>query len=171
MILKNLKQHLRLAMTNWKVMWRYDVLIEKAVTLKYVDSLRFGDHCTIQSGAYLYGSRQGNPVTFGKHVVVSANCMILGEGGLEVGDFTHLGPLVTITSQFGDSHTEMTNASPKVKYLPIRIGRGCWIGAGAVIMPGTVLGDSCLVAPNSVVFGVWKENIKLMGNPARKVKR
>src|SRR5262249_29271712 len=156
-------QHIRLAYANWRVIWKYDVLIEKCVTLKYVDSIRFGVHCTLQSGVYFYGSRRGTPVVIGDHVVVAANCMLLGEGGLEIGDTSHIGPHVVITTQFGDSNTDMINPAAQLKYLPIRIGRGCWIGSGAVIMPGTVLGDRCIVAPNSVVFGVWKDDTKLMG--------
>jgi acetyltransferase-like isoleucine patch superfamily enzyme len=34
-------------------------------------------------------------------------------------------------------------------------------------MPGVVLGDCCKVAPNSVVFGAWGDNVTLAGNPAR----
>jgi acetyltransferase-like isoleucine patch superfamily enzyme len=171
MILKNFWHHVRLASANWKLMWRYDVLIEKGVTAKYIDSIRFGTHCTVQSGAYLYGSRQGNPVVFGDHVVVSAHSIILGEAGVEIGAATHLGPHVVITSQFGDPRSDMTAPQAQLKYIPVKLGRGCWIGAGAVIMPGTVLGDCCIVAPNSVVYGMWGDDVKLAGNPARKTNR
>lgn len=155
---------------NWlNVVVRHDVLVETAVTFKYWRSLRFGEKCTVQSAAYIYGSRRGNPVVFGDGTVVSHGCMLLGEGGLVVGDFTHLGPAVAITTQYGDSNSESCTDNPTVKYCEVRIGRGCWIGAGSVIMPGTVLGDRCIVAPNSVVYGVWKSNAKLAGNPARNV--
>jgi len=171
MILKNLRHRIRLHIAIFKLMWRYDVLIEKGVTAKYIDSIRFGTHCTINSGAYLYGSRRGNPVVFGDNVVLSAQAMVYGEGGVDIGSGTHLGVGVVLTTQFGDTRSDMTAAEPVVKSVAVKIGRACWIGSGAILMPGTVLGDRCIVAPNSVVFGVWGDDVKLAGNPARRVKR
>jgi acetyltransferase-like isoleucine patch superfamily enzyme len=166
-ILKNVKHRLELALTNVRVAARWDVLIEKNVTIKYWKTLSFGEHCTLQSGVYVYGSRSGNRVEFDHHVVVAAGSTILGEGGCSFGAFTHLGPGVVVTSQYGDSDSEMSTAAPTVKTLPIRIGAGCWIGSSSVIMPGTDLGDNCIVAPSSVVYGKWPAKTKLSGNPAR----
>jgi acetyltransferase-like isoleucine patch superfamily enzyme len=56
----------------------------------------------------------------------------------------------------------------------IRIGRGCWIGQGAVIicMEGElVLGPNCVVAANAVVTRSAPANSVLSGNPARIVKQ
>jgi acetyltransferase-like isoleucine patch superfamily enzyme len=171
MIVKNLRHRLKLFWQSARLIRRYDVLVERGVTIKYADSMSFGRHCTLQSGAYLYGSRSHRPVRFGDYVVVAGGCMVLGEGGLEIGDFTHLGPHVVLTTQYGDSASDMCRPDPQVKYLPVTVGRGCWIGAGAVIMPGTVLGDRCIVAPNSVVFGLWPAGRRLAGNPARAERR
>ena len=100
--------------------------------------------------------------------VVAAGCMVLGEGGVAIGAHTHLGPHVVVTTQYGDSTGEMITGSPRLKVAPVVIGRGSWIGTGAVIMPGTVLGERCVVAPGSVVFGVWGDGVTLSGNPARR---
>jgi len=167
MLIKNLRHRVRLAIANLEMARRHDVLIEKGVTIKYGRSISFGAHCTVQSGAYLYGSRSRRKVVFGRNVVVGAGGMVLGEGGLTVGDHTHFGPHVVVTTQYGDSTADMSAEETVLKYLAVSIGRGCWIGAGAVIMPGTILGPECVVAPNSVVYGEWGERAKLAGNPAR----
>jgi maltose O-acetyltransferase len=167
MILKNLGHRLRLAWQVLLLMRRYDVLVEKAVTVKYVDSIRIGRHCTLQSGVYVYGSRSGKAVVFGDYVAIGGGGMLLGEGGLSIGDYTHLGPRVVVTTQYGDSSAERLQAEAVLKYAPVKLGRGCWIGAGSVIMPGSSLGDGCIVAPNSVVFGAWRAGSVLAGNPAR----
>ena len=168
MIKKNVLHALRLLITNIKVMARADVLIEKGVTIKYSETLLFGEHVTLQSGVYLYGSRSGRQVKFGNRVVLAHGVTVLGEGGAEFGDFTHLGPGVVCTTQYGDSTGSMCSASPNIKTAPIQLGRGCWIGSGAVLMPGVTLGDECIVAPNSVVFGAWPAGTKLSGSPARR---
>jgi acetyltransferase-like isoleucine patch superfamily enzyme len=167
-ILKNIRQWARLQWNLWNLALRHDVLIERAVTIKYWRSIRFGEKCTVQSAAYLYGSRGGHEVAIGDHVVISHGCMVLGEGGVALGDYTHLGPQVVVTTQYGDSGAEMCTPDPVRKYAPVRMGRGCWIGAGSVIMPGTVLGERCVVAPNSVVYGAWGDGVTLAGNPARR---
>jgi acetyltransferase-like isoleucine patch superfamily enzyme len=165
---KNVRHRLRLAWQNLQIAARYDVLLEPGVTLKYIDTITFGIHTTVQSGAYIYGSRKGASVSFGDHVVVAAGAIVLGEGGVTVGEFTHLGPHVVVTSQYGDSTAEMLTASPTVRTDPVHIGRGSWIGSGAVVMPGARLGDRCVVAPGSVVYGRWPDDTKLAGNPARR---
>jgi acetyltransferase-like isoleucine patch superfamily enzyme len=169
-ILKNVKHHLKLWWSELKLISRHDVLIERGVTVKYADNIVFGSRCTLQSGTYLYGSRSGKAVTVGSHVVFAACSMVLGEGGVEIGDFTHLGPHVVVTSQYGDSRTPSMTERPTVKTDPVRIGKGCWIGSGTVVMPGTSLGDRCIVAPLSVVYGHWADGVTLAGNPARRVK-
>lgn len=170
MLLKNLRHRARLHWNLLNLMWRFDVVAEPAVTVKYWRSIRIGRHCMLQTAAYLYGSRSGCELLLGDHVVVSNACMLLAEGGIAIGSFTHLGPQVVITTQYGDSSGEMCTENPVRKLAPVRIGAGCWIGSGAVIMPGTVLGDRCIVSPNAVVFGSWGDDASLTGNPARRLR-
>jgi acetyltransferase-like isoleucine patch superfamily enzyme len=171
MIWKNVRHALKLAATHWKVAARWDVLLERGVTLKYAETFSFGEHCTLQSGVYVYGSRTGKPCVFGHHVVLAAGAIVLGEGGFSLGAYTHLGPGVVLTTQYGDSRGPMATASPHVKTAPVRVGEGCWVGSGSVLMPGVTLGDECVVAPGSVVFGHWGDRVTLSGNPARPVRQ
>ncbi len=167
MIGKNLLHWGRLLLHNVSLMWRYDVLIERAVTTKYIASITFGKHTTVQSGSYIYGSRFGHPVRFGDYSALAPGVIVLGDGGFELGDYSHLGPRVVVTTQYGDSRSEMLSPQTSLRYAPVRIGRGCWVGSGSIIMPGTILGECCVVAPNSVVFGNWPDRVHLSGNPAR----
>jgi acetyltransferase-like isoleucine patch superfamily enzyme len=167
MIFKNFVHRSRLLLHNLVLMWRYDVLIERGVTTKYIDSIQFGKHVTVQSGCYLYGSRFGYPVRFGDYTALGPGVVVLGDGGFELGDYSHFGPRVVVTTQYGDSKAERLKPDASLKYAPVRIGRGSWIGSGSVIMPGTVLGECSIVAPHSVVFGKWPAGVQLAGNPAR----
>ena len=168
-IYKNIKQIFRIARGKWSLISKFDVLIEPSVVIKFPDSITFGARCTVQAGAYIYGSRNEKPVRFGNYVLVSHGNTIMGEAGLEIGDFTHLGPHVSVVTQYGDGKTDPCVPNPTVKYAAISIGKGCWIGAGSIIMPGTILGDRTRVAPNSVVYGRWPDGQLLSGDPARSV--
>lgn len=52
----------------------------------------------------------------------------------------------------------------------IKIGKGCWIGAKATILDGTVLGDGCIVAAGAVVNGNFPPMSILGGVPAKIIK-
>lgn len=58
-------------------------------------------------------------------------------------------------------------------YLPAKtdIGENCFIGIGARIQAGTVLGRGCIVGANSVVRGHFPAHSVIVGMPARVVKR
>lgn len=52
-----------------------------------------------------------------------------------------------------------------------RIGRNCFIGGNALILPGVEIGDSCIVAAGSVVTRSVPAGSIVAGNPARIVRR
>lgn len=51
------------------------------------------------------------------------------------------------------------------------IGKNCFIGIGAAIQAGTILGNQCIVGTNSVVRGEFPDYCVIVGSPARVVKR
>lgn len=54
---------------------------------------------------------------------------------------------------------------------PISIGRRCFIGGGATIMPGVTIGDESIVGGGSVVFDDVPPRTIVAGNPARVIRR
>lgn len=61
----------------------------------------------------------------------------------------------------------------KQKYIRkyTEIGENCFIGYGASIQAGTILGKQCIVGSNSVVRGVFPDFSIIVGVPARVIKR
>ncbi len=53
---------------------------------------------------------------------------------------------------------------------PIKIGRHCFVGGGAVILPGVKVGDESIVAAGSVVHENVPERSIVAGNPARVIR-
>ncbi len=51
--------------------------------------------------------------------------------------------------------------------MAVHIGRCCWIGAGAIIMPGVTIGDNSVIGAGSVVTKDIPENVVAVGNPCR----
>lgn len=52
----------------------------------------------------------------------------------------------------------------------IKIGNNSFIGARAVLLPGTRIGDNCIIGAGSVVKGEIPDNSVVIGNPAKIVK-
>jgi galactoside O-acetyltransferase len=51
--------------------------------------------------------------------------------------------------------------------MPVNIGRCCWIGAGAIILPGVTIGDNTVIGAGSVVTNDIPANVVAVGNPCR----
>ncbi len=56
-------------------------------------------------------------------------------------------------------------------YLHTRIGRNCFIGGRAIILPGVCVGDGSIVAAGAVVTKDVPAKCIVAGNPARVIKR
>lgn len=55
---------------------------------------------------------------------------------------------------------------PTGRIEPIRIGRHCFIGGGATVLPGVTIGDECIVAAGAVVTEDIPPRSIAAGNPA-----
>ena len=49
----------------------------------------------------------------------------------------------------------------------VHIGKNCWIGAGALIMPGVTIGEGSVIGAGSVVIKDVPANVVAVGNPCR----
>lgn len=97
----------------------------------------------------------------------SPGVYINADNGVEIGDYTNLGPNVGIIS----ANHDLVDNGMQVPASPIRIGRFCWIGMNAVVLPGVALGDFTVVGAGAVVTRSFPEGYcVLVGNPARAVK-
>ena len=87
--------------------------------------------------------------------------------GIEIGDYTNIGPNVGIIST---NHHAVNNAI-LTDAPPVRIGRFCWIGMNAVILPGVELGDFTIVGAGSVVTKSFPDGFRVIGgSPAQVLK-
>ena len=97
---------------------------------------------------------------------IMKGCYIQGKGGIEIGDYTQIAPNVVIVSANHDVYDSRIHVLKKV-----RIGKYCWIGAGAKIMPGVELGDFTIVGAGAVVTKSFKDGYCVLGGvPAKQIK-
>ena len=108
-------------------------------------------------------------ITRGKNVFPgdSPGVYINAVNGVSIGDYTNIGPNVGVVS----SNHDFVNNAEHVKVEPIIIGRFCWMGMGAVILPGVQLADFTIVGAGAVVTKSFLQGYCVIaGNPARIIK-
>ena len=87
--------------------------------------------------------------------------------GVRIGDYTNIGPNVGIIS----SNHDLINNDSHTESAPIEIGRFCWMGMNAVILPGVRLADFTIVGAGAVVTKSFNEGYCVIaGNPAKVIK-
>lgn len=64
----------------------------------------------------------------------------------------------------------LTHDFIKGVHVETRIGKECFIGAKAIILPGITIGDHVIVGAGSVVTKDVKSNCIIAGNPAKVIK-
>lgn len=98
----------------------------------------------------------------------SPGVYINAANGIELGDHTNIGPNVGLIS----SNHDVVNNDMHTDADPIVIGRFCWLGMGAVVLPGITLGDFTIVGAGAIVTKSFKEGYCVIaGNPARMIRQ
>ncbi len=123
-----------------------------------------GEGCYIEPP--LHANFGGAHLHFGSNVYANFNLTCVDDTHIYVGDFTMFGPNVIIATA---GHPILPELREQVyQYnMPVRIGRNCWIGAGAIIVPGITIGDNVVVGAGSVVTKDLPSNVIAVGNPCR----
>ena len=111
--------------------------------------LRIGDRCLVGRGTHLVAHQS---LAIGADVITGPNCYVT--------DQNHV---------YADTETPIGRQWPTND--PVVIGPGSWLGAGAVVLPGTALGRNTVVAAGAVVRGQFPDHAVLAGAPARVVRR
>ncbi|MGL5382960.1 MAG: DapH/DapD/GlmU-related protein [Culicoidibacterales bacterium] len=111
--------------------------------IEIADNTSIGNHLHIVSG---------ESVKIGKNTTISSSVMIT--------DLNH-------------DYTEIDVHIMNQKHIlnPVTIGDNCFIGSGAKILPGTILGKQCIVGANAVVSGIFLDYCVIAGTPAKVIKK
>lgn len=138
--------------------------LEKRQQLMQEMFAEVGEGCYIEPP--FHSNFGGHHVHFGKNVYANFNLTIVDDTHVYVGDYTMFGPNVTIATAGHPILSELREKGLQYN-MPVHIGKNCWIGAGALIMPGITIGDNVVIGAGSVVTKDLPSNVVAVGNPCR----
>lgn len=123
-----------------------------------------GEGCYIEPP--LRSNFGGHHVHFGKQVYANFNLTLVDDTHIYVGDYTMIGPNVTIATA-GHPLLPMLRQKGLQYNASVRIGKNCWIGAGAILLPGVTVGDDTVIGAGSVVTKDIPSGVVAVGTPCR----
>ncbi|KHL01936.1 hypothetical protein LK10_14275 [Sinomonas humi] len=123
------------------------------------------EHSHIKSGCVLNGHKlkTGDGCYFNRQVFIDASAQVT------MGSHVQIGPramVLTATHRVGTP--DVRGGEPWNR--PVTIGDGCWIGAGAIIMPGVNVASGCIVGAGAIVTKDTQPDGIYAGVPAQRVR-
>jgi acetyltransferase-like isoleucine patch superfamily enzyme len=136
------------------------------------DQTMIGEQVTLTAGMMPGHDLGPIPVLrVGDRCVIGRGSHIIAHQSILIGDDVFTGPYVYITDQ---NHCYQDPDIPIGRQWPVNaavsIGAGSWLGTGAVVLPGSMIGRNVVVAAGSVVRGKVPDLCVVAGVPAKIVR-
>lgn len=125
----------------------------------------FGHHVTVSNrGVRKIGTGK---ILCSNHVNINAEVMFVTFKDITIGKNSTLAYRVLISTSANPNHpyNELAKFYPPI-HEEVHIGDNCWIGAGAIILPGVTIGNGSVVAAGAVVNKDVPDNVMVAGVPA-----
>jgi len=107
-----------------------------------------------------------------KRGVAMSGAVVCAARSIEIGQGTILGSgALIIDNDFHEAEGEFGWTDARSTARPVRIGRGCFIGARAIVLKGVTIGDRAIVGAGAVVSKDVPAGMLAVGNPAQVVAR
>ncbi|MBC7805535.1 MAG: sugar O-acetyltransferase [Akkermansiaceae bacterium] len=106
----------------------------------------------------------GANIFAGDRLYINFGCVILDCAAVHFGDDVKLGPSVQIYTAYHPLDPALRTSGPELA-APIRIGNRVWIGGGAILCPGVIIGDDSVIGAGSVVTRSIPAGVVAVGNP------
>lgn len=175
-IFLDLKSHARKLLQEYNAL-AYEQKAEKTNILKQL----FGEIGTNVSVGLPFLCDYGRNIYLGNNVSVNMNCTFVDCNKITIGDDVLIASnvqLYTATHPVELSERLTPNQEMNAEQyfcrtyaLPIKIGNGCWLGGGVIVLPGVTIGDGSVIGGGSVVTKDIPENSLAVGNPCRVIRK
>ena len=148
-----------------------NVVFEGGVLIFHTENIIIGRNVYIGHNSILKGYYK-NEMIIDDHTWIGQGCYFHSAGGIRIGKAVGIGPMVKIITSV---HETKDMALPilyhNLVFNEVRIGNGCDIGIGAIIMPGVEIGDGAIIGAGAVVTQNIPPFCIATGVPAKVIKQ
>jgi acetyltransferase-like isoleucine patch superfamily enzyme len=150
-----------------------EVTIYELVRILEPERISLGSHVIIDDFVFMDG---GGGISIGSHVHIASHASIIGGGRVDLGDFSGLSTgvrLVSGTDAMDGSGLVGPTIPEELRSTTregISLGRHVTLGANAVVLPGTTIGEGAIVGAQSLVLEDLPPWTICWGSPARPMK-
>jgi acetyltransferase-like isoleucine patch superfamily enzyme len=111
-------------------------------------------------------------LVIGDRCVIGARTSLTAHSSIVLGDDVWCGQDVFVSdASHGYQELETPIGRQLGMHQPVSIGSGTWIGHGAIILPGSVIGRNVVVAAGTVVRGTVEDYAVVGGSASRTLRR
>jgi len=149
---------------------RRPISIRQKKQFNYSEGFTTGKNCRIE----IFGEGK---IAIGTNCHIGDNVHMVASSSLTFGNGCLLASKVFISDTSHGSYRAdgcQPSTPPNDRPLcgdPVTIGDNVWIGENVVILPGTHIGNGCVIGANAVVTKDLPENCIAVGSPAKPIKR
>lgn len=136
-------------------------------------SIKYMKRTRVSSSAIFVNKKN---IEIDDNVWIGHYCLLDGIGGIKIGKGVHVAShscIYTHSSQnairlMGDKYIEIP-AEERLGYIieNVEVGEFSFIGTSCVILPGTKIGNGCILGAGSIVKGEYPDYSIIAGNPAK----
>jgi len=130
---------------------------------------------------YLFWLKETQPLVYARHLGVrmGKDCKIVSLGRstfgsepylIELGDHVEIAGEVSFLTHDGGAWVFRDRHPDLDVVAPVKVGNNVFIGRRATILPGTDIGDNCVIGAGAVVKGKLEPNGVYAGVPARRIR-
>lgn len=124
------------------------------------------DTFALRPGCYIHTSK----LSVGGSTLIGQKCHIENREQVTIGEKCSLAPEVMIATSSHEIGGHEQRAG-EYRGAPVSIGDGCWIGARSTILPGVRVGAGCVIAAGAVVVDDCIPGTLYAGIPAKAVRK
>ncbi len=173
-IFLDFKSHARTLLQKYNAL-AYEEMELKRSILKEL----FGGIGTQVSVAPPFLCDYGCNIYIGNNVSVNMNCTFVDCNRIVIGDDVLIASNVQLyTATHPVELAERYVINPETGQLhrrtcalPIKIGNGCWLGGGVIVLLGVTIGDGSVIGAGSVVTKDIPQNSLAVGNPCHVIRK
>ncbi len=159
----------RLGLYARGVQYGPNLLVEAGTTIDGTGAVELGRDVWLGRGTYIH-VWPGARLVIEDDTYIGRGTIILAHSSVRIGPHVMVAPYCHITDVNHGTAPEVPMRKQPLESRPVELGPDVWLGAGCSVLPGVRIGRGCVVGARAVVTRDLPDGAIAVGVPAKPVK-